>query len=635
MTRWAILILVVSLMLVACASAESTVPAGDYWVYPMSDQTITPGATLEVEGRHFTMRDPAELTPSAAPDTPPPSSPLPPTLTPTIPPTPTPDTPGACLATVATTVNLRVRSAPRADASVVGALDPGSRVTVTAVEFVDVTPLRIDEWAAITRVGLSGWAAARFNNQDYLVYDNSLGCLSVRFPEPEARMWDGPQLLAGEGGSVVQNYLVVEGTQRYDACKSTDDIHQVCQALKDRATQLGLPFEWTCRTYRFDRPDRPYNAEDHWRKIAPALPLNCDYYEIENEHAPEPQDYEEWINFSQDMARIIERERGAALLAFSFGPGIPDYPLWESLKRFIEWAEARGPAPNGKWHGIALHAAAYITTPIPGMDWLNSVHHTPDRVLKLARDVVLANTGYDLRATRIAWRWTELGGSDGYGGDPSWTYNWNCREVADMYQTTNAILENYAAAWGMNLGFHFWSFGQIGRWTSHHNCSERIWTGVVSMREPQPPPWVESQVRALVEIFNLQVWDIKIESADHAAAPDSDRGDQGANAFNEHYFGSTLYFDERLEPDEDGIETVLHEVLHLILAEMRNLIRQQLIDQLDLSEQRNRAQALYDRCEERAITVLARGLARQPAFRALLLAPAPVNGDSLTPDSIP
>jgi hypothetical protein len=68
------------------------------------------------------------------------------------------------------------------------------RVTISQVQYYDQSPTRVDEWVKITASGnRAGWAAAYFDNQEYIVYDTTQACMDVRFPTLETSwgIWVG------------------------------------------------------------------------------------------------------------------------------------------------------------------------------------------------------------------------------------------------------------------------------------------------------------------------------------------------------------------------------------------------------------------------------------------------------------
>ncbi len=113
-----------------------------------------------------------------------------PTATPTSTPSATPTATATisedmgCYGTVKAEPALRVREHP-VDGTEVGRVPAGARVNIRAVEYVEITGNRIDEWAEIvSESGLHGWSAAYYDTAVYIDYDISDECLLVRYPEP-------------------------------------------------------------------------------------------------------------------------------------------------------------------------------------------------------------------------------------------------------------------------------------------------------------------------------------------------------------------------------------------------------------------------------------------------------------------
>jgi len=210
-----------------------------------------------------------------------------------------------------------------------------------------------------------------------------------------------------------------------------------------------------------DCPPNYDNAASWWASIRAWLPVGFDAYEVMNECPPPAEGWERLATWSIDMAQIVARERQAALLAFSFAPGNPIYPAWPHLVGYLEWV-AEHPLRDGRYHGIALHAAANATWSRADAPWINNPHLTIDRWYLFARDVLLANTGFDAQTWPGLVTFTELGVTDGYAG--TWDIAFTCAEKADAWQETTRRLQERGGlmAW--------WNLGAIGKWTSDHDC---------------------------------------------------------------------------------------------------------------------------------------------------------------------
>lgn len=165
------------------------------------------------------------------------------------------------------------------------------------------------------------------------------------------------------------------------------------------------------------------------------------------------------------MAKIVYQERGGILLAFSFGPGTPDYQDWPLLIPYLEWV-ATNPTPDGRYHGIAWHAAPYAPFKRADMPWVNEPHLAGRELF--VRQIILANGGPDLKPWPGQIWVTEIGLGDGYSG--SWKVPYSCLEAAAAYEET---LRRYGAD-GIIDGITWWNFGFLGGWTSDHECADEM-----------------------------------------------------------------------------------------------------------------------------------------------------------------
>lgn len=197
-----------------------------------------------------------------------------------------------------------------------------------------------------------------------------------------------------------------------------------------------------------------------WAAIKNYLPDGFDAYEIQNECGPPPQGYAYWAQWNIAIARLVQRDKGGILLAFAFAAGNPDYPHWLDLIEYFRWV-AQNPLPDGRYHGLALHAAANASWNRSDSPWINNPHLTADRYFLFVRDVMLANTGFDLSRWPGTVAFTEIGLHDGYSGN--WGAVYSCAEIADAYKTTAAKLQSRAV-------MQWWNIGQVSRWTSSHEC---------------------------------------------------------------------------------------------------------------------------------------------------------------------
>lgn len=214
-------------------------------------------------------------------------------------------------------------------------------------------------------------------------------------------------------------------------------------------------------TMEYDNPDV------WWARIKNHLPDGYDFYEVQNEWGPpEPDNYRKWANWSIRMAQLVERDKGAAMLAFSFATGNPDYRFWPELLPYMEWVAAHGPAPNGHYHGIALHQTAFATWSRADSPWVNNEHLSGRH--RLVRNYLLANTGFDFATWPGVIYMTEMGLNDGYSGN--WDAVYSCAELANAYKET---IRQYAAD-GWIDGFHWWNWDKVGKWTANSACASAM-----------------------------------------------------------------------------------------------------------------------------------------------------------------
>jgi hypothetical protein len=266
----------------------------------------------------------------------------------------------------------------------------------------------------------------------------------------------------GEGASVVLNYAA-----NITAAKCLPGSFQLCQTLKAYNPDIFIIY----RSFFHDCPAPAYytRAWDWWVAIRDEMPAGADAYEFENECSPPDDLFPQWVQFSIDMAQIVQQQRNAAVLAFSFGPGHPNTTMWPALIPYIQWVAAH-PLPDGRFHGIAIHSSPYATFARADMPWVNWIYIAGR--MNLARDVVLANGGPDLKSWPGQLWVTEIGLGDGYSG--TWKAPYTCTEAADAYHTT---LKRYAEE-GMVTGITWWNFGAIQPWSSDHDCADEMFTAL-------------------------------------------------------------------------------------------------------------------------------------------------------------
>jgi hypothetical protein len=262
----------------------------------------------------------------------------------------------------------------------------------------------------------------------------------------------------GDGASVVLNYAA-----QISAAKCLPGSYQICQTLKAYNPDIFIIARPFSDRIAFETNYDPLAA---WQSVARSIPTGFDALELENEFTPpNPADWPRWVGFSIGLAALVAHDTGMQYLAFSFGPGNPDFPDWPKVIPYLEWA-ATHPLPDGRYHGIAVHMSPYTTFTRADMPWVNALHIAGR--MDLVRDVLLANGGPDLRTWPGVVAVTEIGLSDGYSGN--WSAAYSCAEVANAYKTTRAVYQQR----GFPEVITWWNFGRIGMWHSDHDCAGQM-----------------------------------------------------------------------------------------------------------------------------------------------------------------
>jgi len=131
------------------------------------------------------------------------------------------------------------------------------------------------------------------------------------------------------------------------------------------------------------------------------------------------------------------------------------------------------------------------------------------------------------------------------------------------------------------------------------------------------PEFVDVIVSRVAHLFFLNAWHITVRSEDDPPRPSGHEDCDGLTAMNTDYFEARMYFDSGLEPTAEGFEVVIHEVLHLVFAPMRDAVHH-IASFITLEEDRERLVAQYERVEEQLVTILARGLVQNVDIAAWL-----------------
>ena len=386
-----------------------------------------------------------------------------PTATPLPGPTPITGTPqpGDCLLTSAYTMT--IRSGWTTGSARVGALPAGAPASVGHLYPNTAT----EQWAFVTHNNVTGWVAVRTGGADYSTLSGD--CSKVRRDKPRAGApLAGPHVLVG-----AQNTLAGYAEQ-FSTYKCLTHSEGICLAAKARNPDLVIVY----RTLHVsdgmrDCPD--YNewlSPDVWyRKMRPHWAEGFDYYEVINECAPPSPRV--MVDFSIRVAQLAAAD-GKAILAFAYYPGAPELADWDVLYDYLRWADEH-PLPDGRHHGLALHAAGYAPAEqVPPDSWINDVWVAGRHTLINAR--LLAVHGYSLKQFRGPIFITELGWDDGYQSLGLGSLGWDCAQYALAVAETRRAL----AAQGIVDGFHIWNFGSGGttRWVDLSPCASQIAAGV-------------------------------------------------------------------------------------------------------------------------------------------------------------
>jgi hypothetical protein len=459
--------------------AEVRIVFGDGYKQIVSGEVDTATAVPTASNTPRPTATPA-LTPTATPAITPEATELSPVTATVVP----PDT--SCYAGVISASGLNVRADHVITAARLGTLAQAARVPVTQIHIVKAEgdPKR-EEWGQITYNGATAWIALWYNGEELARLDDNAFCWSVPLEYEEQLLPStpvvraGPHILMGEGGSAVLPYAA-----HISAAKCLPGAYQICLTLKSANPDIVIiarPLtDDIALNYHYD----PLLA---WDAVKGTVPAGFDALELENEYTPPDTEWPQWVQFSIGLAHLVQRDTGMQYLAFSFRPGAPAYEKYPLLLPYLNWV-ATHRLPDGRYHGIAIHAAPYATFNRPDMPWVNSLH-VASRIY-LARGVLLANTGFDLATWPGLIAVTEVGLSNGYSGN--WDAPYTCQEAADAFRTTQATYQ----AHGYPQIEIWWNFGQLG-WHSDDACAGAMFGSLSQpisrpsrflLRPPPPSP---------------------------------------------------------------------------------------------------------------------------------------------------
>jgi len=465
------------LLVAGCALEIREIAPGHYVIAPVAPTgapratvTITPAptATASATNAPSPTGTPGDITPTPTQEGPP-ATPGP-TSTATVAPKP-----ALCEGIVVNPQGLNVRSGASTSAASIGNL---STDAVAIVDRFYIVRDGLEEWAHITSP-VAGWVAAIYYDGRRLLWwpedlsdgERAVWCLppyvTVEWasnppPSTPLPVLVGPHTLVGVQGGIVD--------YPWTTMKCLNHTEALCLEVKRRNPAVTIVY----RTLHVsdgmrDCPD--YNewlSPDTWyRKMKPHWPSGFDYYEVINEcQAPTTQTM---VNFSIRIAELAAQD-GHAIVAFSYYPGAPEIAEWDVLYGYLSWAD-RHPLPDGRYHGIALHAAGYAPADqVPPGSWINDLWVAGRHTLIDARLNLIH--GYSLKQFKGPIYVTELGWDDGYQGLSTPPLGWSCVQYARAVAETRRVL----AAQGVVDGFHIWNFGSGGttRWIDLYPCVTQI-----------------------------------------------------------------------------------------------------------------------------------------------------------------
>lgn len=426
-------------------------------------QDRTPYAVLYTDGSWATMTPlatvvPPTVTPTQELTLPPTATPITPSVTPTpsatMTPSITPTLLPKCWGTVAAGA-LNVRD--DVWGAWIGQVSGGDVLSLEARKYDSDGNTWYRIWYEPSVPGyVAGW---------YIDIDSAADCTNIPTENtpPQATTRAGFHILMGQGGSAVEPYA-----QQMQTVKCLDGSWDICRRVKAVNPDVLV----VCRSLTVGGTLRDGPLGDEWftpevyaAKLWPHLPPPgeglCDAIEVVNEWGP-TYGYDVFAQWSISMAQLVEARYGVPMLAFSFGPGNPDFAAWIELVPYLEWVAAN-PLPDGSYHGIAWHGAAHATWSRSDSPWVNDPYVTGAGRYGLVVDYLDQHGVYDLRAWPGLTAVTEIGVMDGYSGN--WDASYSCAEKADAYQETARVL----TAAGIDL-FTWWNLGQIGIWHSDHDC---------------------------------------------------------------------------------------------------------------------------------------------------------------------
>ena len=268
----------------------------------------------------------------------------------------------------------------------------------------------------------------------------------------------------GPGASAILAYA-----DRVSAAKCLTGSYALCIELADHNPRLRTVARSLSTEYGLVDCPEPWMYEDPaiwWSAIRDHLPAGFDYYEVQNECGVPPgaDGYAKWAQWSIAIAERVAAEKNGALLAFSFATGTPELTDWIDLIPYLEWA-AQHPLPDGRYHGIAFHAAPYAPWSRADSPWVNDPWLAGRHALWAN---VLRAHGFDLSSSPVTVAVTEVGVTGGYSGN--WAARYTPQEKAAAYRATR---DAYALSF-VDL-FMWWNLGTIAQWEDDSAALPLIW----------------------------------------------------------------------------------------------------------------------------------------------------------------
>jgi hypothetical protein len=204
-------------------------------------------------------------------------------------------------------------------------------------------------------------------------------------------------------------------------------------------------------------------AGKYYSELRPYLVPGFDYYEYINEWNPPTHQRE--ADWNIEMLSLLTKD-GKCGLAFSPGPGNPEFSAWDSWVKVLRWIDTHPCSTNPlRYHGIALHQSGELPADIITLpnSYIRNTYIT--RRHEMVRSYLLAHTGYDLALFRGPIYLTEMGWQNYTIPDQPFS----CEQVRRGVLVTEALYRSTQLV----DGYALWNFGSAGgKWVDLTPCIE-------------------------------------------------------------------------------------------------------------------------------------------------------------------